>query len=118
MFTFVLNAILVTSTSGVSMSLSDSNFGKLLVCQGFMAIYALIVIVLLFGLNFYHCYLMCNNETTQEQVREKYDTWGGNPYDQGCLPNTKYFFSTQPSFLFDFDADNEVQIKGNIGIYN
>lgn len=50
--------------------------------------------VLLLSLVVYHGYLILTNGTTQENVREKYVQWDGNPYNQGSgsKANFNYFF--------------------------
>lgn len=42
----------------------------------------------LFG---YHQYLLCRNETTNENLKESYVKFG-NPFDKGCIDNVKRLF--------------------------
>lgn len=61
-----------------------------------MALYGLIVASLLLGLSIYHTGLALKNRTTSEELREKYDAWGGNPYSYGdnSFKNWMYFWHT------------------------
>ena len=67
-----------------------------------MALYGLVVAVLLLGLTLYHTGLVFKNQTTSEELREKYDTWGGNPYTYGeySWKNLLYFWHIQESLVF------------------
>ena len=60
-----------------------------------MFLYGVVVALLLASLTVYHTLLVAKNETTQEEMREKYVKWGGNPYDQGAWSRTnlKYFLA-------------------------
>ena len=57
-------------------------------------IYGLGVAILLTFLTVYHFCLIIANETTQEEIRDKYKTWGGNPYNMGrwSKKNFDYFW--------------------------
>ena len=59
-----------------------------------VGIYSLVVGVLLLGLSLYHTLLALKNQTTSEELREKYDAWGGNPYSYGdySWKNWQYFW--------------------------
>lgn len=58
-------------------------------------LYGLVVALLLASLTVFHTFLIAKNETTQEDMREKYTKWGGNPYDQGAWSksNLMYFLN-------------------------
>jgi hypothetical protein len=58
--------------------------------------------ILLFTLVVYHTYLIFTNGTTQENVRDKYILWDGNPYNLGTASkaNFNYFFKMQESLIF------------------
>lgn len=67
-----------------------------------IGLYGIIVALLLIGLSIYHSCLACKNQTTSEELKEKYDMWGGNPYSYGdfSLKNCLYFLHTQESLVF------------------
>ena len=68
-------------------------FHSLIVPGIILACYALIISILLFCLTSFHTYLIMNNETTSEYIRDKYYTWDSNPYDYGnLLDNLRYFW--------------------------
>ena len=46
---------------------------------------------LVFYLLSYHQYLMCRNETTNENLKGSYAKLG-NPFDKGCLDNVRRLF--------------------------
>ena len=64
--------------------------------------YALVIFILLFGLNIFHTNLILSNQTTQEEIRYKYDSWGGNPYNYGycSIGNFRYFWKIQESLIY------------------
>ena len=68
-------------------------FNKLIVPCIILSCYGLIISILLFCLTCFHTYLVVNNETTQEYIRDKYFTWDGNPYDfESLMKNLRYFW--------------------------
>ena len=76
------------------MEFGDENFMRLTGAQFLVAFYGLIVAVLLFALTGYHTSIVNQNETTQEELRNKYAKWGGNPYNLTLMQNWNYFFYT------------------------
>ena len=58
-----------------------------------MAAYAFIVTLSLLCLTSFHSFLVINNKTSSEYIRDKYYTWDGNPYDYGNVAqNFRYFW--------------------------
>jgi len=59
--------------------------------------------ILLLTLVVYHTYLIFTNGTTQENVRDKYIQWDGNPYNIGTASkaNFNYFFKKQDTLIFN-----------------
>jgi len=41
----------------------------------------------------YHTNIIIMNETTQENMRDKYRKWGSNPYNLGFRTNFLYFWT-------------------------
>ena len=83
LFVLVLNIHMVSNNKDTIMMVGGDNFSKLTIPQALMAVYGLMVAVLLMCLTTYHTAAIGSNETTQEDIREKYETWGGNPYNMG-----------------------------------
>ena len=77
-----------------------------------MAVYGLMVAVLLMCLTGYHTAAIASNETTQEDVRDKYETWGGNPYNMGkwSKQNLYYALRQQESLIYGNSLKND-QLK-------
>ena len=77
-----------------------------------MAVYGLMVAVLLMCLTGYHTAAIGSNETTQEDVRDKYETWGGNPYNMGkwSKQNLYYAFRQHESLIYGKSIKND-QLK-------
>lgn len=92
---------MITRNKNVKFSYSDENFSRLLVSQFALAIYGLIVSILLVALSSYHTAIVNQNETTQEEQRDKYRKWGGNPYNLGSSSNWRYFFRVQDSLIYN-----------------
>lgn len=80
---------------GLSMRLNNEVFLYLFLPAFVMFLYGLVVALLLTSLTVFHTLLIAKNETTQEDMREKYTKWGGNPYDQGAWSknNIMYFLN-------------------------
>ena len=59
--------------------------------------------ILLLTLVVYHTYLIFTNGTTQENVRDKYIQWDGNPYNIGTASkaNFNYFLKKQDTLIFN-----------------
>jgi hypothetical protein len=91
-FILVLDAYMITHNKNVKLSTDDENFGRLTVAQFIVALYGLIVTLLLLALTGYHTSIVNENETTQEELRNKYNKWGGNPYNLTLSQNWSYFF--------------------------
>jgi len=55
-------------------------------CSTMMGAYTVLVFMAVANLAVYHCQLIINNQTTNEQMKE---TWASrrNPYDKGCFQN-------------------------------
>jgi uncharacterized integral membrane protein len=60
---------------------SDKFFVRLALPAAVVMLYSIIIGVLLSGLVVYHIWLAFECGTTQENLRNKYTTWGGNPYN-------------------------------------
>ena len=73
-----------------------------------MIIYPTVAAVLLSMLLIFHCYMIINNQTTSESIRDKYSQWGQNPYDRGCCSkfNIKYFWQQQSSSIYQNKVSN------------
>ena len=58
-----------------------------------LILYGIVVSLLLLSLVAYHLHLVVNNQSTQEEMKEKYELWGGNPYNRGqySRQNWNYF---------------------------
>ena len=69
---------------------------NLIIVPVVMILYSFAITLLLTFLSVYHGLLVVANETTQEEIRNKYSTWGGNPYNMGSWSrkNFKYFWRT------------------------
>jgi hypothetical protein len=57
--------------------------------------------MLLFALTGYHTSIVNDNETTQEELRDKYNKWGGNPYNLSLSQNWAYFLKKQDSLIYN-----------------
>ena len=78
----------------IEIRLDEPLFLRLWVPILIMLVYGAAVMLLLFSLTAYHTHLVVANQTTQEEIREKYEKWGGNPYNRGTYSkqNWLYFF--------------------------
>jgi hypothetical protein len=74
------------------MHASNDVFLYLFIPAFIMFLYGLVVALLLASLTVFHTFLIAKNETTQEDMREKYAKWGGNPYDQGAWSKTNLMY--------------------------
>ena len=92
--------------AGVKFNVRDESFLSFWLPAVVMAIYGIIVAVLLFGLTAYHACLALKNQTTSEDLRDRYETWGGNPYSYGdySLKNLAYFWNGQESLVYGPNA--------------
>lgn len=95
-FCFVLNSVLVSNLSfniSTEDSFGDSDLLKLNIPITIMVIYGALVFALLLSLTCYHSFLIANNSTTQEEMRQKHELWGGNPYNRASekKKNLNYF---------------------------
>ena len=65
------------------------------------------------GLASYHCGLVCNNQTTNEDLKH---TWDGttNPHDKGCCANFRQIMcrGPRPSYMCDADREASVMEQG------
>lgn len=100
LFAFSLSCYFLSSNTDVPFDPSDKKFLKLYLAQGGMVVYTFCVSILLFALTGYHCCLLLQNSTSQEDLRDKHDQWGGNPYNLGSKHNCWYFMKIQDSLLF------------------
>jgi len=68
-----------------------------------MSLYTFIMFLTLVGLLHYHCGLIARAETTNENIRNKYQNTR-NPYDYGCWRNFNRIFCSPiaPSSIQDF----------------
>lgn len=73
-----------------SLPIMESKFIKLNVPVIVMIIYGTLVTLLLTSLTIYHGTLICNNKTTQEEMRAKYEAWGSNPYNRGAYSRQNF----------------------------
>ena len=72
-----------------------------------ISVYAAFIWVALCPFGFYHWLLICRNRTTNEEVRNRYQRWGRNPFDQGVRKNCSNYWKAKPSAVFDphFNTD-------------
>lgn len=92
-FTLSLNAWFLASID-IDFSFGEEDkrhFFELFVPELIIAIYGVIVTLLLLSLSIYHSHLIISNHTTQEEMRDKYATWGFNPYSRSKKQNCLYF---------------------------
>ncbi|KAK4777475.1 hypothetical protein SAY87_017662 [Trapa incisa] len=80
--------------------------------------YCFIVVWFVGGLTVFHFYLICNNQTTYENFRYRYEK-KENPFSRGMFRNVKeLFFSKIPEPLVDFRAwtteEAEETVRGSI----
>jgi len=68
-----------------------------------LTIFTVCIVFCVGGLACYHGKLACGNQTTNEEIRGKYDH--GNPYDQGCSTNCKAFLFKGLSRVYEEDYD-------------
>ena len=67
-----------------------------------ITIFAAVMFFILFPFSLYHIWLMSVGRTTNEEVRNKYYQWKGNPFDRGtCCSNIQINFKTFPSAVFN-----------------
>jgi len=79
----------------------NKQFYEVWLPMALLAIYGICVCLLLFTLTTYHSSLIVQNRTTQEEMRDKYSKWGGNPYDRKTNSNCLYFVRRQRSLVLD-----------------
>ena len=53
-----------------------------------VGLYSFFICLSISSLSCYHCCLICNGETTNENVKDTFRV-SGNPYDEGCRRNCK-----------------------------
>ena len=56
-----------------------------------VGLFSFIICLSVTALAFYHCNLICNQQTTNENVKNTFEI-SGNPYDNGCIQNCKTVF--------------------------
>ena len=101
-FLLVLNSSLLGKHLQNGVTQQQENFRKLYIPQIIMIVGMAPPAILLFTLVVYHTYLIFTNGTTQENVRDKYVLWDGNPYNLGTCSkaNLSYFLKMQDSLIF------------------
>ena len=106
----ILNIVFLAKAKGKSLDPEKEIFMYFLVPVGIMAIYGLVITLMLSMLSCYHFALVRSNETTQEEMRDKYAKWGGNPYNKGTgsKQNWNYFWIQQESLIY---GDNKEPLK-------
>ncbi|XP_047318840.1 probable protein S-acyltransferase 4 [Impatiens glandulifera] len=68
----------------------------------FLIVYCFIAVWFVGGLTIFHFYLICTNQTTYENFRNRYDK-KENPYNKGTMSNLReVFLSKIPPSLIDF----------------
>jgi len=97
-FALIINILLVNNQD-VKFSAENPMFFKLFVPELLNLVAGGLATPLLTCLVAYHTHLILRNKTTQEEVRNKYSKWGGNPYDRGNA-NCYYFLNKQQSLVF------------------
>jgi len=85
-----------------------------------LSLFTFIVFTSVAGLLLYHCNLIANAETTNEQIRGRYSQYP-NPYDRGCLENfyNILFAKLPPSKLYlreEMDHSEIERLPDNIAI--
>lgn len=101
-YTLALN-IHFGANANIFFSMKDEYFSTFWIPLILMGLYGVVVAVLLLGLSIYHTSLALTNQTTSEELKEKYELWGGNPYNYGdySYKNCLYFWHTQDSLVFN-----------------
>jgi ribose/xylose/arabinose/galactoside ABC-type transport system permease subunit len=93
LFIMGLDIHMIANNKDTIMMFGDDNFSKLTIPQALMAVYGLFVAILLMCLTGYHTGAIGGNETTQEDIRDKYETWGGNPYNMGQWSKQNLYYA-------------------------
>lgn len=95
---------------------NSDDFKALFLPQFLMAVYGFVIVIMLSGLSIYHWALVASNETTQEEMRDKYAKWGGNPYNKGSWSkqNWQYFVNQQESLIYGNENQKEPMINQHI----
>lgn len=66
----------------------------------------------------YHGKLACGGETTNEEMRGKYSSAAGNPYDDGCFSNCRAFWYGGSSRVYAesgaYDAEHLSKVEPNV----
>lgn len=97
----VLNAIYVNAVSWADIAhhMQDSSWdafresSKDRLADVFLIIYTIIIALCISPLFGYHCWLISNNQTTNENLKGVYGGNATNPHDLGCFANWMVFFS-------------------------
>ncbi|XP_072953746.1 probable protein S-acyltransferase 7 [Typha angustifolia] len=81
--------------------------------SSFLILYTFIAAWFVGGLTVFHLYLICSNQTTYENFRNRYDG-KRNPYNHGCATNIiEMFFSRIPKSRNNFRA----KVKEESGVF-
>ena len=105
LYTLGLN-ISFMARSNVGFDSNFDEFNELMLPSLILAIYSFLVASLLMCLTIFHTFLMLNNQTSSEYIRDKYYTWDGNPYDYGNKwLNFRYFWNIQESLIYGPNAE-------------
>lgn len=102
-FTCALNAVFLGHIE-IKFNFDDEHkklFYELFIPELIIAIYGAIVTMLLLSLSVYHSHLILMNNTTQEEMRDKYSIWGSNPYSRTSRQNCLYFLKQHASIVFE-----------------
>ena len=102
LYTAVLNVVIVTGCKGIKYDGKDAWLWNVHVPALVMGAYGLVVALFVGCLTGYSCYNVFTNTTTQEDMRDKYRLWGGNPYDHGTCSagNWLYCWKIQESLVY------------------
>ncbi len=101
LYTIIIDVFIIVDTK-IGIDPSNPYFLQLFIPCLIIGVYALVVFILLIGLIIFHTNLILANQTTSEDLRSKYVSWGGNPYDYGycSLKNFNYFWKIQESLVY------------------
>ena len=110
---FTLAVGIETLRRGLNYDMGGDALSYLNIPCWIVTIFAAVIFFVIFPFSFYHLWLMGMGRTTNEEVRNKYYQWKGNPFDRGgCMGNMRDNFKTYPSAVFDKRASPSQETEG------